>query len=234
MCGVLGTLGNMRRVLIEIFGWIVFTLIGSWLLRKAPAKLMENAMSGWIDDKIGEYLNLTAPETSTVVTFLWEWGLPAIVAVTVLYSYHLVQKYYGQQHRSPALEDKGGAEQISLANLCCYLAAGAAWSEGQVTHSPAFAVHIGNEIRDAAYQSKIEGFGRSFDPTRPNWLGQKAALGVIPANWWSEKYIDSWRSLKGETTGNTVYDDSQQQSGYHDIKFNLEGVQHVWPRMKIA
>lgn len=48
-----------------------------------------------VDDKIGEYLNLVTPETSTVVAFLWEWGVPAIVTAVALHCYHLSQKHWG-------------------------------------------------------------------------------------------------------------------------------------------
>jgi formylglycine-generating enzyme required for sulfatase activity len=132
----------------------------------------------------------------------------------------------GQQ--TPMVQDH--EDSLSLGNLCCYLAYYSKWSKDQITHSPSYSVHIENEIRDAFSQSKITGIGRRFDPRRPDWLAQKAALVSIPSDWWDGKHIEVWRALNGETTvANRVYDDQTKQSGYHDLRVNRVNAERQWP-----
>ena len=92
----------MRRFFIDAAGWIFFTLLGNWLLKKVPAKLTENAVTSWIDDRIAEFFGLSAPQLATVVDFLWAWGLPAILAILGIWLYHLTYERWGRSEQSIA------------------------------------------------------------------------------------------------------------------------------------
>ena len=55
-----------------------------------PYKLLENAVLGWGDNLIGNYLGLSSPTVSQVARFLWLWGVPFVLAAATLYGgYHL-------------------------------------------------------------------------------------------------------------------------------------------------
>jgi hypothetical protein len=77
------------QVLKSILGFLLFTVIGNWLLKKIPAKLAENAVTGWADNALADALGISAPQASTVLTFLWEWGVPGGGAVLLVYLWHL-------------------------------------------------------------------------------------------------------------------------------------------------
>jgi len=79
----------MFRAVKTITGWLIFTLIGSWLLRKIPAKLAENAITGWADNAIGDALGITAPQANVIIAFLWEWAVPAAAAGLAVWLWHL-------------------------------------------------------------------------------------------------------------------------------------------------
>ena len=70
---------SIRARIIDALFWVIGTL----LLRKAFPKLTENAVSGYIDDKIGEALGWSAPDVSTVLSWVW----PAVVVALVLWGY---------------------------------------------------------------------------------------------------------------------------------------------------
>jgi hypothetical protein len=74
----------------------LFWVIGTLLLRKAFPKLTENAVTGWIDDKIGAYFGWSAPDVSTVLDWVW----PAAVVALVLWGYH---EFYSRFIRRPSV-----------------------------------------------------------------------------------------------------------------------------------
>jgi hypothetical protein len=74
---------------------LVGTLVG--LLFKAPVSLASNAMTGWIDNAIGEYFGLTSPSVTLVVQVVWQWVVPFGAAVLVLVAYH----HWNTRRRSP-------------------------------------------------------------------------------------------------------------------------------------
>jgi hypothetical protein len=57
-------------------------------LRKFGFKLGENAVLGWIDDRIGEALGISAPTLATLADFVWDWGLPLVAVAAILWVYH--------------------------------------------------------------------------------------------------------------------------------------------------
>jgi hypothetical protein len=79
----------------RIIDAIIF-VIGTLLFKKAFPKLTENAVSGWLDDKIGELLGWSSPDVSTVLSWVW----PAAVVAMVLWGYHVL---YNRFVRSPTV-----------------------------------------------------------------------------------------------------------------------------------
>jgi hypothetical protein len=81
---------SVRARIIDAFFWIVGTL----LLKKAFPKLTENAVTSWVDDKIGEFLGWSAPDVSTILSWVW----PAVVVALILWGYH---EFYSRLIRDP-------------------------------------------------------------------------------------------------------------------------------------
>jgi hypothetical protein len=79
----------------RIIDAIIF-LIGTLLFKKVFPKLTENAVTGWLDDKIGELLGWSSPDASTVLSWVW----PAVVVALVLWGYHVL---YNRFVRSPTV-----------------------------------------------------------------------------------------------------------------------------------
>src|SRR5487761_2659902 len=79
----------MFNAIKTVVGFVLFTAIGNWLLRKIPAKLAENAMTGLGDDTTANLLGITAPQAATVLTFVWDWVVPAAVAALAVWLWHL-------------------------------------------------------------------------------------------------------------------------------------------------
>jgi hypothetical protein len=73
---------------------LVALLIGIFFT--APAKLLENAVTGWIDSAIGNYFGLNSPSVSSVVFFIWEWIVPFAAAALVLVVYHYGNNQWGR------------------------------------------------------------------------------------------------------------------------------------------
>jgi hypothetical protein len=75
--------------IVEVVVWLIVTFIGTSIIKKLPMKLGENALIGWIDDRLGEFLGISAPTLQQVVTFSWDYLFPAIFALLVLWAYHV-------------------------------------------------------------------------------------------------------------------------------------------------
>ena len=71
----------------EALGFLVLNVIFAKPATKLSAKLGENAVIGWLDDRLGETLGITAPTIQQVV----EFGLPALLAIAVLLALHWIQ-----------------------------------------------------------------------------------------------------------------------------------------------
>jgi hypothetical protein len=127
---------------------------------------------------------------------------------------------------TPHLQSK----TISLSNVCCYLAYHSKWSDGQVTQSPAYSVKVSNEIRDVFGQGKLTATGRPFDAQSPRWLALKTIPEKLPSDWWKGKRIDAWRAMQGEESANIIFNDVNEQSGFHDITVRSADVEKIWPK----
>jgi hypothetical protein len=79
----------------RIIDAIIF-IVGTLFFKKAFPKLTENAVSGWLDDKIGELLGWSSPDVSTVLSWVW----PAVVVALILWGYHVL---YSRFVRSPTV-----------------------------------------------------------------------------------------------------------------------------------
>jgi len=120
------------------------------------------------------------------------------------------------------------SEIICLGTLCCYLARESKWAQGQL-HNPAFAIIVGNEIRDAFFSGKITAYGRPFSPESPRHLLMTRPRRKIDPSWWENKLIPVWRAINSIGFENVVYENSQQRSGYHDITVEYASVEATWP-----
>jgi hypothetical protein len=65
---------------------LVGLLIGLFL--KAPIALVSNAVTGWVDNAIGEYFGLVSPSVASVVEITWQWIVPFAAAALILIAYH--------------------------------------------------------------------------------------------------------------------------------------------------
>jgi hypothetical protein len=52
--------------IVEVVVWLIVTFIGTSIIKKLPMKLGENALIGWIDDRLGEFLGISAPTLQQV------------------------------------------------------------------------------------------------------------------------------------------------------------------------
>ena len=50
-------------------------------------RLVADAIVGWINDRIAEALSITSPSVMNVLTFVWSWGPPLVLAALTLWSY---------------------------------------------------------------------------------------------------------------------------------------------------
>jgi hypothetical protein len=94
----------LRRRLLDIVGAAAGTVFVGWLLRKLPFKLGENALLGWVDDKIAVQFGITSPSLSAVLDFVWGWLVPLILAIAAIWAYHLL--------KSDAWKRKQGRRQL--------------------------------------------------------------------------------------------------------------------------
>src|SRR5712691_2614033 len=70
--------------LVDLFVTALLWALGVLALKRLSLKLGENAVIGWMDDRIGEKLHISAPSAEQVV----EVGLPLLGAVAVMLLYH--------------------------------------------------------------------------------------------------------------------------------------------------
>lgn len=75
--------------ILDLVVWLIVTALGTSIIKKLPVMLGENAVIGWIDDRLGESLGISAPTLQQVVDFSWDYLFPAIFALLVLCAYHV-------------------------------------------------------------------------------------------------------------------------------------------------
>jgi hypothetical protein len=78
-------IGNIVDVVVGGILWA----IGIYVFRKLPSKLGENAVISWMDDRIGETLGVSSPTLDQIITFGWDYLLPAVFAFLILWAYHV-------------------------------------------------------------------------------------------------------------------------------------------------
>jgi hypothetical protein len=77
----------------------------AFLCISVPVGLIENAVLGWTGDQIAAYFGLTSPSIAQVLDFIWNIGMPALVAGVALFGYHLWwSKHAGMPAKNPGLE----------------------------------------------------------------------------------------------------------------------------------
>lgn len=64
----------------------------SRVLARFGYKLGENAVIGWIDEKIGEAFGITGPSLVVAMDFVWDWGLPLVLLILLLWAYHQLNR----------------------------------------------------------------------------------------------------------------------------------------------
>ena len=77
----------MVRRLVDLVGVFIATTVIQWLVRKLPRSLLDNAITGYLDNKIGGFFGLTE---AAVDGFLLEWAFPLVVAIAAVLLWHLV------------------------------------------------------------------------------------------------------------------------------------------------
>jgi hypothetical protein len=76
----------IRRIALYLGGQTVLTLALHFIWRWLPKALTENAVTSWLDDKIGEALGWTAPSAATVTS----WLIPIVLVGALLAVYHTI------------------------------------------------------------------------------------------------------------------------------------------------
>jgi hypothetical protein len=96
-----------------IVGQTTFTFALHLLLRRFPAALLENAVTGWVDDRIAELLGLlgraigvVAPTAQQVSTFIWNWALPFVLAAFALWVVHRAAKHQSPKKSAGQTQDR--------------------------------------------------------------------------------------------------------------------------------
>src|SRR5260370_1955738 len=87
----------LRRILVEIFAAAILAVIFK-LFGKGIFKLVENAVTGWIDDAIAKAFEIESPSIAKVTAFSVQWGLPLAAATAVLLLYHLAHSKWLPSH----------------------------------------------------------------------------------------------------------------------------------------
>lgn len=86
----------------------------AFLCISVPVGLIEHAVFGWTGDQISAYFGLTSPSIVQVLDFIWNIGVPALVAGVALFGYHLWwSKHAGMPAENLGLE----AEQLKQVRL---------------------------------------------------------------------------------------------------------------------
>ena len=80
--------------------WIKHAILFlGWLMLGLAYKLGENAVLGWADNMIADYLGLSSPTVNQIYKFIWLWALPLVFAAVTLYltilGYHWWYARYG-------------------------------------------------------------------------------------------------------------------------------------------
>jgi hypothetical protein len=115
----------LRRIL---FDFICLAIL--WPLVKfvwtVAIKAGENAVLGWIDDRIAEAFGIKAPTVSAVLAVIWEWGPPLALALALIGGFHWLRDHreaHANEPIAPLLppdtdpEYPGGALPISVQHL---------------------------------------------------------------------------------------------------------------------
>jgi hypothetical protein len=115
----------MFRWLIDLVGVFLGTALLQWLVKKLPRALVDNAMTGYIDNKIGAVFGITE---GSVDAFLSEWIVPVFLAVAAVWLWH---RWAARQlKKTPSLEENKG-EFSEIMEAIWWIAERSAWGHWQ-------------------------------------------------------------------------------------------------------
>jgi hypothetical protein len=91
---------TLSRLLYEAIAVTALTAIFK-LLWRGTYLLAENAIVGWADDQIASALGISSPNLAAAINLFWNWGIPVLLAILVLFIYHHVHsRWHGGSRNS--------------------------------------------------------------------------------------------------------------------------------------
>src|ERR1700722_18343864 len=95
----------LKTAFLYLAGQAGLTYAAHLVFKRLPAALTENAVMGWLDDKIGAALGLSSPDGSTVIS----WGVPILLAAVTLWFFH----HFTTRPLKQALAKQSGGDRFS-------------------------------------------------------------------------------------------------------------------------
>lgn len=165
--------------------------LASFVLLHVLYKLVEDAVAGWVNDRVADALGLTAPTVAQVVD-IGSFALPLLGVGAMMWLYH---RSYAGSRKPQAPAEPAGPRYIGLVDLRNE-ARGQGWTFGGQS------LHIADlelALREDALNGRLKVFGRrihGWESLRFNALTDAEPLAPIPAEHWSEFHIDyaNWGS----------------------------------------
>jgi hypothetical protein len=84
-----GAIRWLSRHVADLIVGSILTIVGIFISKKLPVRLGEHAVIGWIDERLAEILGLSAPSLTAVIDFTWNYCVPPLFVLLILWAYHL-------------------------------------------------------------------------------------------------------------------------------------------------
>lgn len=68
-----------------------FSIVGLFALNRLFVQV-EDAVTGWINEKIAAYFGWEEPSVADVTEILWNWGIPILLVIGAAWAYHYFNK----------------------------------------------------------------------------------------------------------------------------------------------
>src|ERR1700722_10586917 len=79
-------------------------MVSSYLLIEIPIRAVEETVISWCRDELANYFGITRPSFTTVITFIWNWIVPAVGVFILMLLYHRGNLQRQQQLTAPPSE----------------------------------------------------------------------------------------------------------------------------------